>query len=71
MKLYYLWHDGQVKTSNNWDDVLSHRCGYVLSTTSAPHSFAYVMKSGQAISVSPGDIPKAFVLGLLLLDIRV
>lgn len=68
---YYLWHENQVKMPDTWSEVLSYRNGYVLTNTPSSHSFGYVIVSGQCISVSPGEIPKAFKLGLMLLDIRI
>lgn len=68
---YYIWHDNQVKSSNQFDEVLSHRGAYVMSNALGGSSFGFVLPSAQWISISPGDVPKAFKLGLMLLEIYI
>jgi hypothetical protein len=72
---YYIWHDNQVKTSDDWDDVLSYGGGYVMDVTIGKlmgRSFGYILPGKhQWMSISPGDIPKAFKLGLMLMDMHV
>lgn len=69
---YYIWHDGQVKTSNDWTEILDYGGAYVLNTILSGRSFGYILPQGhQWISISPGDVPKAFKLGLMLLEVYI
>ena len=68
---YYIWQDGQVKTSTNWDEVLSCPGAYVIDRGPFGTTFGFVLPSFQWISISPRDVPKAFKLGLMLLEVYI
>lgn len=68
---YYIWHDGQVKTSNLWGEALACGGAYVMNNTIlSDRIFCYILPQGNVwMVVSPEDVPKDFQLWLLLLAI--
>lgn len=71
MSLYYLWHEGQIKTSNDWSEVLACHRAYVMSTSLGASSFGVVLPDYQWISLNKCDVPKEFKLGLMLLEVYI